>query len=243
MPIRPDLTGEDYHVVLQRLHQALRPRTYLEIGSRNGLSLQLSECASIAIDPAFDLRVDVVGAKPECHLYKQTSDTFFGSRNPSQIFGASIDLAFLDGLHLFEYLLRDIGNVERHCRRNSVLVLHDCVPVETGLARRDEAEITPLADHHAGWWTGDVWKVVPILRKHRPDLALHAIDAHPTGLILITGLDPASTELSSAYYGILEEWRKVTLEQYRLDRFFEDLDLISTSSFMSHQQISQFCWL
>ncbi|MBV9782604.1 MAG: class I SAM-dependent methyltransferase [Acidisphaera sp.] len=243
MAIRPDLTGDDYHAVLQRLHRALAPKTYLEIGSRNGASLQLASCASIAVDPAFDLTVDVTKNKPSCHLFRQTSDAFFSAESPREILRAEVDFAFLDGLHLFECLLRDFFHTERHCKPNTIIAIHDCMPVETALTRRDEHQAVQVAPHHEAWWTGDVWKIVPILKQYRPDLIIHAIDAHPTGLVLVTNLDPLSKVLATAYFRIIEEWRSVGLGEYGIDRLFDLLGLIATSELMTDEQISRRFWL
>lgn len=131
----PDLAGEHYIATLQRLHEVLRPKTYLEIGVQLGDSLKLARCASIAIDPAFHIvpsNIEGVFAKPELHFYQMGSDDFFGQHSPSQILGRTIDMAFLDGMHRCEYLLRDFINTERHCKRNSIIALHDCLPVEPG---------------------------------------------------------------------------------------------------------------
>jgi hypothetical protein len=35
-----------------------------------------------------------------------------------------------------------------------------------------------------------VWKVVVWLRRHRPDLRVATLDVGPTGLAVVTGLDP-----------------------------------------------------
>ena len=56
--------GENYLVLLARLHAVLKPRSRLEIGVRNGASPQLAACAAIAIDPAIALRDGFLGARP-----------------------------------------------------------------------------------------------------------------------------------------------------------------------------------
>ncbi len=33
------------------------------------------------------------------------------------------------------------------------------------------------------YWTGDVWKLIPILQRYRPDLQLTLFDAPPSGLV------------------------------------------------------------
>src|SRR5207253_931962 len=96
-------------------------------------------------------------AKPSLVLYQMASDAFFARNSPTVLFGAPIDMAFLDGLHRCEYLLRDFINTERHCRRNSVIALHDCLPVEGAITTRVEKYDTSTHPDRKTWWAGDVW--------------------------------------------------------------------------------------
>ena len=208
------LSGDLYTDCLARMHAVLQPRTYLEIGTLNGETLKLSRSRSVAIDPAFALTIDVPQAMPSLFLFNGTSDDFFRTCDPVAILGGKIDFAFLDGMHLFEFLLRDFINTERHCRRESTIVLHDCVPLDFVMTGRDMARV--LSDPNArypGWWTGDVWKTVDILLEHRPDLDIVALDAPPTGLVAIRNLDPASAVLAREYDDIVEARRALPEER------------------------------
>jgi hypothetical protein len=126
----PLLAGPGHEEILSALHAHLKPRTYLEIGVDRGETLKLARCPSIGIDPNMQVNHQAIGQKPACLLYRMESDRFFDANDPEVLLGAKIDFAFLDGMHLFEFLLRDFINVERHCRRNSLIVLHDCVPTD-----------------------------------------------------------------------------------------------------------------
>src|SRR5437868_5909438 len=101
MPAEPfiDLGGEFYQNFLARMHSALAPKTYFEIGTLNGDTLKLASCASISVDPMYQVTSDVIGKKPVCHFFQLGSDEFFEQNNPKKIFGKPIDLAFLDGMH------------------------------------------------------------------------------------------------------------------------------------------------
>jgi hypothetical protein len=55
-------------------------------------------------------------------------------------------------------------------------------------------------------WTGDVYKVVPVLQKYRPDLTVIQVDTEPTGVAVVFGADATSTALSDAYEEIVGEW-------------------------------------
>jgi predicted O-methyltransferase YrrM len=196
----PSHEGADYHEALRCLHAALRPATYFEIGTETGGSLILAQCASLAVDLAFRVNCNVAEGKLFCLLYQMTSDAFFATHDPRRLLGGPVDLAFLDGMHNYEYLLRDFINTERVCRPGSVIVLHDCLPTDAHVARREGGDQHLRAfSAHPEWWAGDVWKTTAILRRARPDLTMHAFGVPPTGLVLVTGLDPASYELARDY--------------------------------------------
>ena len=55
-------------------------------------------------------------------------------------------------------------------------------------------------------WTGDVWKLKSILEKYRPDLFIQALDVYPTGLMMISGLNPKSSILTDNYDEIVSEF-------------------------------------
>ncbi|MEH3119046.1 MAG: class I SAM-dependent methyltransferase [Methylorubrum populi] len=201
--------GEHYSKVLARLSRNAAVRRYLEIGVAFGDIFAGIACRhGIAVDPEFRLKTNVAANKVKVSLFQVMSDVFFEHLNLRRDIGGRLDLAFLDGMHLFEFLLRDFFNTEAICRRDSIVVLHDCLPVAEPMADRD-----PMRANERGrgtpfenWWTGDVWKVVPILKRYRPDLDVMLVDAAPTGLVVVTGLDPSSRTLKRNYDAIVEEF-------------------------------------
>ncbi|MFI2103376.1 class I SAM-dependent methyltransferase [Isoptericola sp. NPDC019693] len=182
------------HALLTGLHRQLRPRTYLEIGVADGSSLQLSSVPSVAIDPAFHVRKEL---SAKVRLARTTSDDYFATTDPKRWLGGPVELAFIDGMHLFEYALRDFINVEKHCRWSSVVVLDDMLPRSVDEAARER---------HTRAWTGDVFRVADVLRAYRPDLTVLPVDTSPTGVVVVLGLDPSSTVLSDSYDRIIEEY-------------------------------------
>ena len=197
---RPKHGGVGYLKLLRRLHAVKRPKTYLEIGTAAGKTLALARCASVAIDPRFRLARDVRIGKPACHLFEMTSDAFFAAQSPTALFGTPVDFAFIDGMHHFEFALRDFMNIEPHCRPDSLIALHDCLPVDAHMARRDPRDRSGAArSHYPNAWAGDTWKALWILQRYRPDLRIFAFDAPPSGLVVVTQLDPGSTLLKQRY--------------------------------------------
>ncbi len=199
--------GLPYLRFLRRMHETLKPETYFEIGTETGKSLKRAPGRAIAVDPAFRLKHEVLGKKPALHLFRQTSDDFFASGIAPRI-APGIDLAFLDGMHLFEFLLRDFINTERLCNPGAVIAIHDVVPITRIAAEREWDRKNTVS------WTGDVWKIVPVLRRHRPDLTVRVADCAPSGLAVITGLDPENNDLSDAYDEIVAEWRDLTIDEF-----------------------------
>jgi Methyltransferase domain len=184
----------DRHGFLAALHEVVRPRTYLEIGVNDGRSLTLSRAPSVAIDPGFVVNQEIC---TDVHLVRATSDEFFARKDPlAHLPRPLIDLAFIDGMHLSDYALRDYMNVERYSAAASVIVFDDMLPRNVDEAARER---------HTRAWTGDVYKVIQALRRLRPDvLALEvATDGSGTGMILLP--DPDSTVLHDRYDDLVAE--------------------------------------
>jgi hypothetical protein len=222
----PDLAGPYYLDVLAGLHRRLQPKSYLEIGTDRGNSLALASCACIAVDPNFAFpSPHPVSNKPLCALYQLTSDEFFATVDAAVVLGRPIELAFLDGLHHCECLLRDFMNAERSCRRHSVVVLHDCLPVDHLMAERQHSRARLSHMHRMAWWAGDVWRCALLLKRRRPDLRMVAVDAGPTGLVVITNLDPASTRLSVNYSSLVEEMHSWSLTGLTLRGLHQEMEV------------------
>jgi hypothetical protein len=240
----PDHTGEDYYAIIARLHRYLQPKSYLEIGVLNGDTLALAECPSIGIDPNLEINQDVIGTKPCCLLFQTSSDAFFSSYDPKLLLGGPIDMALIDGLHLFEYVLRDFINLERNMKKNSILVLDDCIPTDAHICRRT-ADDQGLAGEsaHPQWWAGDVWKAIMALKDWRSDLRIHAFNAGPTGLVAVTNLDPASGVLADQYFHIIAEYRKTTLHEYGIERYMQALNIEDTRTISTFAEIAELFWL
>jgi hypothetical protein len=180
------------HQLLAKIHRKLQPRTYFEVGVRSGKSLTLSRVPSVAVDPYYEVTRELLC---DVHLVRTTSDEFFARRNPfAHLAGQPVDLAFIDGMHLAEYALRDVINTERYCHAASVIVVDDVLPRTVEQAGRGR-----VGAAKNGAWAGDVYKIIDVLRGHRPDLAVIEVDTTPTGTLVILLLDPQNRTLVDQY--------------------------------------------
>lgn len=198
-----ELPGEHYLQLLERIHAHLRPRTYVEIGIFAGASFRLAQppVRALGIDPE-----PRIAAPPSPHhrIFRLTSDAFFAGRDLArELDGRPVELALIDGMHRFEFVLRDFMNLERHCAPASTILVHDCFPIDPTSAARERT---------TEFWSGDVWRAILALRAWRPDLRLHTIGARPTGLGVIRNLDPGSRVLAGNLERICAEFLGVGYE-------------------------------
>ena len=192
-----NLPGPFYLEVISMFHSHLRPRTYLEIGVATGVSIALArqETRAIGIDPEPKITERLA---PGTSIHATTSDEYFAAHDVRAEFGGlPIDLAFIDGMHHFEFALRDFMNIERHCTSRSTILIHDCYPLSRHTAERER---------RTSFWSGDIWRLILLLRKYRPDLSVKVIGTSPTGLGVVRGLDPGSNVLREKYDAIVGEF-------------------------------------
>ncbi|WP_155905135.1 class I SAM-dependent methyltransferase [Methylopila sp. M107] len=184
--------GKHYLDVLGELHAKFVPSGYLEIGVQHGHSIVLARCPAVGVDPAPNL---IFPLPNTTRIVEMTSDAFFAAEPNGP--GLSVDFAFIDGMHAFEYALRDFMNVEKVSNASTIVVVDDIFPNNEVQARRKRETRS---------WTGDVYRLVRCLREKRPDLVLIEIDTKPTGLLLIGGLNKKSKKLRENYDRLVDRY-------------------------------------
>ena len=81
-----------------------------------------------------------------------TSDQFF--KNNKEFF----DCVFIDGLHTYNQVKKDIQNSLKFLNKNGIILLHDCLP------NNFYEQATPRCQ----WtWNGDVWKAIVECRTEK----------------------------------------------------------------------------
>jgi hypothetical protein len=183
-----------YLDVLKKIHTLLAPKRYLEIGVRRGTSLALAKGRAVGVDPNPIIGVEL---SRQTQVIKATSDRYFKC-DPIKALRGKPDVVFIDGMHHFEFALRDFMNAEAISPPHGLIVMDDIYPNHPAQAERTR---------RTSAWTGDVWKVVEVLQKHRKDLLLFCLDTAPTGLLLVAGLDSSSDVLKKLYPTLLKTYR------------------------------------
>ena len=160
-------------ISLVNLLLAGRPNgNYLEIGcAGNELFDSVLAAHKTGVDPA------------RGGTHRQTSDDFFAGWD-----GGPFDVIFIDGLHLYEQVRRDLINALKWLKPGGWIAMHDMLP-------RDWLE-EHVPQIRTRGWTGDGWKVAFELAAS-PDLEFRLIAMdHGVAVVRSKTLDPMLADLS-----------------------------------------------
>ena len=216
--------GLKYPDFIAQLVKEREAQVYLEVGVQSGVNISRIEVdTAYGVDPTFNFSADPARGKRVLKLYRMTSDAFFRRHAADVTRDGGLDFSFLDGMHLFEYL-----NAEAVSNPGGLITLHDCLPFDGEMIERINNYEGRTPGPFAGAWTGDVWKVIPLLEKYRPDLSIVLVDCEPTGLVCISGLDPASTVLSDHYLRIVRDGAEMGNDARALEAFYDGRRIVRT---------------
>jgi len=199
--------GPDVYEVLGWMHEILQPETYVEIGILGGHSLGLARPPTVAIgiDPA---PAGMDQWSTDTRIFRVTSAEFFAHHDlPFILGGRPVAFALIDGLHIFENAMEDLWNLERYSSPETVIAIHDTIPLNRETASRQRT---------TEFYTGDVWKMAPFLRRYRPELDLITVETAPTGLTLVRGLNADYN--STWLHGCLAEFAALDMDFFERHR-------------------------
>ena len=204
-----------YYTFLKTLHER-RYNTYFEIGSRTGESISLSNSPSVGIDPYFSLTHCPITNKEFCLLFQESADDFF-AKSIQKFSALQCELAFIDGMHFFEFALRDFINLSKIASHKPLFLFHDCMPFSFEMTTRDFKSIAMGMP-----WTGDIWKLIPILIDEGFFKHLNVLDCADTGMLTIFNPDQKIiSALETNLDKIIKKWTDITLEDFGLSKFYD----------------------
>jgi len=133
---------------INKIAEHFNAQRYLEIGVDDAtLNFDKIDIPfKVGVDPAYN---DTHKGK---NIETLTSDAFFEKQDSHM----DIDIAFIDGLHHWEQLVKDIKNTIDHMTKGFI-ICHDTTPYSEEMQTRERTT------HQ---WTGDVWKAVYYLKTH-----------------------------------------------------------------------------
>ena len=118
---------------------------YLEIGcDQDQLFSKIKIQNKVGVDPSSGGNV------------RKSSDEFFNDNKKK------FDLIFIDGLHTYNQVKKDILNSLNCLKDGGVILVHDCIP---------DCLSKQAVPRYRMIWNGDVWKAIVDLRQ-RPDLEI-----------------------------------------------------------------------
>jgi len=144
--------------IIQKIIDTKNYKTYLEIGCDKNLNF-----SKIKIDNK--IGVDPVSGG----TLRMTSTDFF--KNNKDFF----DCIFIDGLHIYDQVRKDILNSLNFLKSNGTIILHDCLPLKIW------NQIVPRIYGH---WNGDVWKAIVEARTYANVDTYTCKADHGLGIIL-----------------------------------------------------------
>ena len=115
--------------------------SYLEIGcDKDQLFSKIKIKNKIGVDPVSGGNI------------RKTSDEFF------KINSDKFDIIFIDGLHIYNQVKKDILNSVKFLNENGIILVHDCMPDSLG---------KQAVPRYKMQWNGDVWKAIVDLRQDK----------------------------------------------------------------------------
>lgn len=126
--------------IIQDIIDLKNYKSYLEIGCDNDQNFnKIKIYKKFGVDP-------ISGG----NIRKTSDDFFFQNKD-------SFDCIFIDGLHEYDQVKKDIINSLKYLNDGGVIFVHDCLP------RSYFEQAVPRSQHV---WTGDVWKSIVEFRTY-----------------------------------------------------------------------------
>ena len=124
--------------LIEYLDNKFTYKSYLEIGcDENQLFSKIKIKNKYGVDPVRGGNI------------KKTSDDFFNNNQKT------FDLIFIDGLHEYDQVKKDILNSLKFLNKNGIVLVHDCLP---------DCCSKQAVPRYRMTWNGNVWKAIVDLR-------------------------------------------------------------------------------
>jgi len=150
--------------------ELLGAESYLEIGLGDGKNF-----ASVPLEDKYCFSPN--GRVSSGTLVKEPSDLAF-DLNYDLIF----DIVFIDGLHEYTQVVRDVNNATERLKEDGVILIHDVNPTH-----KNDSVYQKTKPPGGGAWCGDVWKIIPHIVTQLPEYDFRIIEGFPGMLVMWLG--------------------------------------------------------
>jgi hypothetical protein len=177
---------------------------YLEIGVFKGENIrEIKALHKDGVDPG------VEGYTPPEVNYPMGSNEFFELIKGHE--DIKYDIIFIDGLHEYSQVKKDIENSLNHLQPNGFILMHDCNPVSYDAQIPDRKTIA---------WNGDVWKSFVEFKQNNLNFECCVVDTDfGVGFIKNNGESFNSSPLLDIDYQTFDSDRKKYLNLITWDEF------------------------
>lgn len=181
-----------YELIDKMIHRT-QATSYLEIGcDKNQIFDLITVPYKIGVDP-------IKGGN-----IRSTSDEFFEKNQDT------FDVIFVDGLHHYDQVTKDINNSLAVLKSTGYIIIHDMLPTS-----KEEANMPwPLPGDQCKQWLGDVWRSAFDLAG-RTDITfkLVLIDCG-CGIITKYPQEPKHFEVDNSWEWYSNNWNKLPLVRF-----------------------------
>ena len=144
--------------IIQEIIDEKKYKSYLEIGCfKNDLFNSIICDKKIGVDPVSGGNI------------RKTSDEFFKTNEKK------FDIIFIDGLHYYHQVKKDIKNSLNYLKEDGIILLHDCLP------HNIYEQVIPRCQFI---WNGDVWKAIVEFRTLKDVDTYTCYADHGIGVIM-----------------------------------------------------------
>lgn len=171
--------------VIQSFVDCFERPNYLEVGVEDGFTFHAVQAArKVAVDPVFRFEAPSPAVTEIREYHQILSDDYFGARKSG---GRKFDVIFLDGLHTFEQILRDVLNAIECLADNGVIVIDDVWPTSYAASLPDTSDMLRVREASPDGsvaWMGDVYRVVQFIDTFLQQFRFACTDTDPWQMVM-----------------------------------------------------------
>jgi len=200
-----------------QLAPVISAKNYLEIGVSEGGTLLSEKLLTIekkfGVDPNPSISASLLEARNDITIYNTTSDVFFASHSR---FIPSIDICFIDGLHTFEQVIKDLLGALTCMTPKGIIIIDDIKPLSIAQAEADlyqAIKLKSITGEETGWWLGDVYKIVPFVHVF---LLTHSYAIIPGDISQLIIWKASCGRSKQVYSGSISEISEMTFRDFLL---------------------------